>query len=74
MLAISVKTETGPDRARPGEAELTGLLRRIGADGDRFVVAERFPEEAHMFVRTWRAGHIEVAPPDRRKRLSGTGA
>ncbi|WP_327702467.1 hypothetical protein OG530_11885 [Streptomyces decoyicus] len=56
MLAISVKTETGPDRARPAEAELAGLLRRIGADDDHFVVVERFPEQDQVFVQTWRDG------------------
>lgn len=54
MLDISVKTESGPDRSRPDEAELTGLLRRIGADDDHFVVVERFPEEAQAFVQAWR--------------------
>ncbi|MEU9119266.1 hypothetical protein AB0C96_05300 [Streptomyces sp. NPDC048506] len=56
MLAISVKTETGPGRSRPTAAELAGLLRRIGADDDHFVVAERLPDETHVYVQTWRDG------------------
>ncbi|MGW7491468.1 DUF6891 domain-containing protein [Streptomyces sp. NPDC054786] len=56
MLEISVKTESGPDRSRPTEAELAGLLRRIGADDDHFVVVERFPEADQVFVQTWRDG------------------
>lgn len=56
MLAISVKTETGADLSRPTAAELEGLLRRIGADDDHFAVVERLPEEAQVFVQTWRDG------------------
>lgn len=56
MLAISVKTETGADRSRPTAAELEGLLRRIGADGDHFVVAERLPAEDQVYLQTWRDG------------------
>ncbi|MEU9110484.1 hypothetical protein AB0D04_01485 [Streptomyces sp. NPDC048483] len=56
MLAINVKTETGPDLVRPAEAELSGLLRRIGADDDHFAVVERIPDEPHAFVQAWREG------------------
>ncbi|MFE1774889.1 DUF6891 domain-containing protein [Streptomyces sp. NPDC059008] len=56
MLAISVKTETGADGSRPTAAELAGLLRRIGGDGDHFVVAERLPAEDQVYVQTWRDG------------------
>lgn len=56
MLEISVTTESGPDRSRPSEGELAGLLRRIGADDDHFVVVERLPEEGQVFVQTWRDG------------------
>ncbi|MFG2291274.1 DUF6891 domain-containing protein [Streptomyces sp. NPDC048595] len=56
MLAISVRTETGADRSRPTAAELAGLLRRIGGDGDHFVVADRLPAEDQVFVQTWRDG------------------
>ncbi|TJZ55455.1 hypothetical protein FCH28_08820 [Streptomyces piniterrae] len=56
MLPITVKTETGPVLSRPTAAELTALLRRIGADDDHFVVVERTPEEDHRFVQTWREG------------------
>ncbi|WP_407553491.1 hypothetical protein QOM21_26310 [Streptomyces sp. Pv4-95] len=56
MLAITVKTETGPVLARPAEGELVGLLGRIGGDDDHFVVVERDPEEDHFFLQTWREG------------------
>ncbi|MEW1753678.1 DUF6891 domain-containing protein [Streptomyces angustmyceticus] len=56
MLEISVKTASGPDRARPSAGELAGLLRRIGADDDHFVVAERLPEQAQVFLQAWRDG------------------
>ncbi|MFI6771328.1 DUF6891 domain-containing protein [Streptomyces sp. NPDC050355] len=56
MLAISVKTETGADRSRPTAAELAGLLRRIGGDGDHFVVVDRLPAEDQVYVQTWRDG------------------
>ncbi|MEV0371611.1 hypothetical protein AB0I10_17570 [Streptomyces sp. NPDC050636] len=56
MLPITVKTETGPVLSRPTAAELTALLRRIGADDDHFVVVERIPEESSRFVQTWRDG------------------
>lgn len=54
MLAITVKTESGPDLVRPAEAELTALLRRIGADDDHFAVVERIPEEPRHFIQAWR--------------------
>ncbi|MEU8685170.1 hypothetical protein [Streptomyces sp. NPDC048611] len=56
MLAITVKTETGPARSRPDAGELAGLLRRIGAGDDHFVVAERHPEQAQVYLQTWRDG------------------
>ncbi|UZJ31680.1 DUF6891 domain-containing protein [Streptomyces endophytica] len=56
MLAISVKTESGADLSRPTAAELAGLLRRIGADGDHFAVVERLPDEDQVYVQTWRDG------------------
>ncbi|MGW2407721.1 DUF6891 domain-containing protein [Streptomyces sp. NPDC001739] len=56
MLAISVKTESGADLSRPTAAELAGLLRRIGADGDHFAVVERLPDEDQVYIQTWRDG------------------
>ncbi|MFE3651888.1 hypothetical protein ACFXO2_29480 [Streptomyces sp. NPDC059152] len=56
MLAITVATESGPAPTRPSADELAALLRRIGADGDHFAVAERIPGADQVFLQTWREG------------------
>ncbi|QGV80970.1 DUF6891 domain-containing protein [Streptomyces ficellus] len=54
MLAIRVKTEKyGDECARVTAERLGELVRRIGTDGDRFLVVERIPDVPDVFVQVW---------------------
>ncbi|MEV7415496.1 hypothetical protein [Streptomyces sp. NPDC089919] len=53
MLEIVVKTEDGRRHVRVSAAELTALVRRIGADGDRFLVVQRIPDLPDVFAQVW---------------------
>ncbi|WP_030238180.1 DUF6891 domain-containing protein [Streptomyces sp. NRRL S-350] len=55
MLAITVQTNDGVRRSRPGADELAGLVRRIGADDDRFLVVERIPDLPDVYIQVWHA-------------------
>ncbi|MEU7427534.1 hypothetical protein [Streptomyces sp. NPDC040750] len=54
MLEIVVKTENWePRRVRVAAEELAGLVRRIGRDGDRFLVLQRIPDLPDSFAQVW---------------------
>ncbi|WP_336318317.1 DUF6891 domain-containing protein [Streptomyces lavendofoliae] len=54
MLAIRVETEKhGEECARVPAERLEDLVRRIGADGDRFVVVQRIPDVPDVFIQVW---------------------
>ncbi|GHG62110.1 DUF6891 domain-containing protein [Streptomyces griseocarneus] len=53
MLAITVNTEAGGRHVRATEAELAGLVRRIGADDDHFLVLSRIPDLPDVFLQVW---------------------
>ncbi|WP_405567328.1 hypothetical protein OG317_02145 [Streptomyces sp. NBC_01167] len=53
MLEIVVKSEDGARRVRVSAEELAGLVRRIGGDGDRFLVAHRIPDLPDVFAQVW---------------------
>ncbi|MFF7974289.1 DUF6891 domain-containing protein [Streptomyces sp. NPDC007905] len=53
MLEIAVKTENGERHVRVSGEELAGLVRRIGADGDRFLVVQRIPDLPDVFAQVW---------------------
>ncbi|PRH78943.1 hypothetical protein C6N75_12175 [Streptomyces solincola] len=53
MLRITVETENGERHVRPSAAELTALVRRIGGDGDRFLVLQRIPDLPDVFAQVW---------------------
>ncbi|HUQ54176.1 DUF6891 domain-containing protein [Lentzea sp.] len=53
MLEIVVKTENGERHVRVSAEELDGLVRRIGGEGDRFLVLQRVPDLPDVFVQTW---------------------
>lgn len=55
MLEITVQTENGERHAGVSAEELAGLVRRIGGEGDRFLVIERIPDETHVFAQVWHA-------------------
>ncbi|MFE7790520.1 DUF6891 domain-containing protein [Streptomyces sp. NPDC057460] len=53
MLEIVVKTENGERHVRVSAEELAGLVRRIGGDGDRFLVIQRIPDVPDVFAQVW---------------------
>ncbi|WP_331734955.1 hypothetical protein OG379_39760 (plasmid) [Streptomyces sp. NBC_01166] len=57
MLEIVVKTENRERHVRVSAEELAGLVRRIGGDGDLFLVVQRIPDLPDVFAQVWhRAG------------------
>ncbi|MFE5732785.1 DUF6891 domain-containing protein [Streptomyces sp. NPDC056528] len=53
MLDIVVKTENGERHVRVSAEELTGLVRRVGGDEDRFLVVQRIPDLPDVFAQVW---------------------
>ncbi|HBF80073.1 MAG TPA: hypothetical protein DD420_09120 [Streptomyces sp.] len=53
MPEIVVKTENGERHVRVSAEELAGLVRRIGGDGDRFLVVQRIPDLPDVFAQVW---------------------
>ncbi|MFJ6569791.1 DUF6891 domain-containing protein [Streptomyces sp. NPDC091292] len=53
MLEIVVGTELGQRYVRVGVEELGGLVRRIGGEGDRFLVVQRIPDLPDVFAQVW---------------------
>ncbi|CAM5531146.1 putative protein OS=Streptomyces gougerotii OX=53448 GN=GCM10010227_31040 PE=4 SV=1 [Streptomyces diastaticus subsp. diastaticus] len=53
MLEIVVMTENGERYVRVSAGGLAGLVRRIGGDGDRFLVAQRIPDLPDVFTQVW---------------------
>ncbi|MCC3772729.1 hypothetical protein [Streptomyces sp. UNOC14_S4] len=58
MLPITVNTEPGELRSGIEAEELAGLIARLGADGDRFVVVEQLADEREgdHYIQTWHEG------------------
>jgi hypothetical protein len=56
MLEIVVTAENRERHVRVSAEELAGLVRRIGADGDRFLVVHRVPDLPDVFVQVWHEG------------------
>ncbi|RSN51968.1 hypothetical protein DMH12_20560 [Streptomyces sp. WAC 04229] len=52
-LTIKVETENGRTHTRIRAAELRALVTRIGATGDRFLVAQRIPDIPDVFAQVW---------------------
>ncbi|MFE0205688.1 DUF6891 domain-containing protein [Streptomyces sp. NPDC058985] len=52
-LTIKVETENGRTHSRITAAELRGLVTRIGAAGDRFLVVQRIPDIPDVFAQVW---------------------
>lgn len=53
MLEIVVKTENGERHVRVSAEQLAGLVRRIGGEGDRFLVVQRVPDLPDVFAQVW---------------------
>lgn len=53
MLAITVETENGQRHPRVTADQLACLVRRIGGEGDRFLVVQRIPDLPGVFVQVW---------------------
>ncbi|MFF0066528.1 DUF6891 domain-containing protein [Streptomyces sp. NPDC005279] len=51
MLAITVETENGHRHRRVTSEELAGLVRRIGGEGDKFLIAQRLPDLPDVFIQ-----------------------
>ncbi|MCX5208051.1 hypothetical protein OG689_01750 [Kitasatospora sp. NBC_00240] len=53
MLEIVVETENWERHVRVTAEELTALVRRIGAEGDRFLVVQQIPDLPDVFAQVW---------------------
>ncbi|MEQ4721159.1 hypothetical protein [Nonomuraea sp. B19D2] len=53
MLAITVYTEDGSRYVRVAAEELAALVRRLGRQGDRFLVVQRIPDLPDVFIQVW---------------------
>jgi hypothetical protein len=53
MLEIVVETESQQRHVRVPAEELAGLVRRIGDEGDRFLVVQRIPDLPDVFAQVW---------------------
>ncbi|MFG2821618.1 DUF6891 domain-containing protein [Kitasatospora sp. NPDC048365] len=53
MLEIVVKTENWERHVRVSAEELAGLVRRIGGDGDLFLVVQCIPDLPDVFAQVW---------------------
>ncbi|MEU9399516.1 hypothetical protein [Streptomyces sp. NPDC048242] len=53
MLEIVVKAENWERHVRVSAGELGGLVRRIGGEGDRFLVVSRIPDLPDVFAQVW---------------------
>ncbi|MEK2491054.1 hypothetical protein WN990_15980 [Kitasatospora purpeofusca] len=53
MFEIVVKTENRERHVRVSAEDLADLVRRIGADGDRFLVVQRVPDLPDVFTQVW---------------------
>ncbi|MFD3553438.1 DUF6891 domain-containing protein [Streptomyces goshikiensis] len=53
MFEIMVKTENAERHVRVSDEELAVLVRRIGGDGDRFLVVQRIPDLPDVFAQVW---------------------
>lgn len=53
MQTIRIKTEPGASHDGPGLSTLSELVERIGAEGDRFLVVTRIPDEPDVYVQVW---------------------
>jgi hypothetical protein len=51
MLEIVVKTENGERHVRVSVEELASLVRRLGGEGDRFLVVQRIPDLPDVFAQ-----------------------
>ncbi|MBO1332032.1 hypothetical protein [Streptomyces sp. VRA16 Mangrove soil] len=53
MLEIVVQTEGGERHVAVSAEELGALVRRIGGEGDRFLVLQRIPDLPDEFAQVW---------------------
>ncbi|MCX5231923.1 hypothetical protein ABZY16_33210 [Streptomyces sp. NPDC006553] len=53
MLEIVVNTENWERHVRVSAEELAGLVRRVGDEGDRFLVLQRIPDLPDVFAQVW---------------------
>ncbi|SDP73053.1 hypothetical protein SAMN05421507_113143 [Lentzea jiangxiensis] len=53
MLNIAVRTENSERHVRVSAEELAALVRRIGGEGDHFLVLQRVPDLPDVFAQVW---------------------
>ncbi|WP_441249766.1 DUF6891 domain-containing protein [Kitasatospora sp. McL0602] len=53
MLDIVVKTENWERHVRVSAEDLAGMVRRVGGEGDRFLVVQRVPDLPDVFAQVW---------------------
>ncbi|MQY11139.1 hypothetical protein SRB5_12530 [Streptomyces sp. RB5] len=53
MLGIRVESEVGEHVLRPTDEAFRELVRRIGGDGDKFLVVERVDAEENVYIQVW---------------------
>jgi hypothetical protein len=53
MLEIVVETENGERHVLPSAETLAELVRRVGGEGDRFLVLQRAPDLPGVFAQIW---------------------
>ncbi|GLY50497.1 hypothetical protein [Lentzea sp. NBRC 102530] len=72
MLAIVVETENWERYVRPSAEDLADLVRRVGGEGDRFLVLQRVPDRPNVFAQIWHenGGEYSVEHNDGRQHLS----
>ncbi|ADD41673.1 DUF6891 domain-containing protein [Stackebrandtia nassauensis] len=53
-MPIRVRPQSGPEVLCPSAADLTAMIRRIGGEGDHFLVLERVPYAPREFIQVYR--------------------
>ncbi|MET7301776.1 hypothetical protein [Embleya sp. NPDC005575] len=66
MLEIVVNTENRERHVRASAEDLAELVRRIGGDGERFLVVQRIPDLPDVFAQVWHeaGGHYTLEHRD----------
>ncbi|GAA5001030.1 DUF6891 domain-containing protein [Streptomyces siamensis] len=73
-LAVKAETENWQKHARIPEQRLRELVRRIGGEGDHFLVVQRIPDIPDVFIQVWHetGGDYRLEHRDGREQFFGT--
>jgi hypothetical protein len=61
MLFVTLATEDGATLARPTAKDLAAVVARLGAPGDRFLIAEYIGGDPQYYVQVWHESGGEAA-------------